>query len=100
MTGQGAPVLLVPRWLSNLDYQWQSTAWRPWLEFLWDRNHLIRYDPRGCGLSDRDIGDLSFDSWVRDVDAVLDAARACRADCIRRDHAVLCRLRGTEAQGL
>ncbi|SEL60613.1 alpha/beta hydrolase fold [Roseovarius azorensis] len=72
----------MPSWLSNLDYQWQSTAWRPWLEFLWDRNHLIRYDPRGCGLSDRDIDDLSFDSWVRDVDAVLDAAGLDRVSLI------------------
>jgi pimeloyl-ACP methyl ester carboxylesterase/DNA-binding CsgD family transcriptional regulator len=67
-------VLLLPSWLSNLDYQWQSTAWRPWLTFLEARGLLIRYDPRGCGLSDRDITDLSFDSWVRDVDAVLDAS--------------------------
>ncbi|WP_165375358.1 alpha/beta fold hydrolase [Roseovarius nitratireducens] len=72
----------MPSWLSNLDYQWQSTAWRPWLELLWDRNRLIRYDPRGCGLSDRDIGDLSLDSWVRDVDAVLDAAEVDRVSLI------------------
>lgn len=64
---------MLPSWLSNLDYQWRSTAWQPWLELLCDRNRLIRYDPRGCGLSDRDISDLSFESWVRDVDAVLDA---------------------------
>lgn len=82
VSGQGAPVLLLPSWLSNLDYQWQSTAWRPWLEFLWDRNRLIRYDPRGCGLSDRDIDNLSFDSWVRDVDAVLDAVGVDRVSLI------------------
>lgn len=72
----------MPSWLSNLDYQWQSTAWRPWLEFLWDRNRLIRYDPRGCGLSDRDIGDLSFDSWVHDVDTVLDATGVDRVSLV------------------
>lgn len=73
--GEGPPVLLLPSWLSHLDYQWRSVAWRPWLEVLSDRYRLVRYDPRGCGLSDRDIGDLSFESWVRDVDAVLDAAQ-------------------------
>lgn len=82
VTGRGAPVLMLPSWLSNLDYQWQSTAWRPWLEYLEDRCRLIRYDPRGCGLSDREIGDLSFDSWVRDVDCVLDAAGQNRVTLI------------------
>lgn len=74
VSGRGPPVLLLPSWLSNLDYQWRSTAWRPWLDALSDHYTLIRYDPRGCGLSDRDISDLTYDSWVRDVDAVLDAA--------------------------
>ncbi len=73
--GEGPPVLLLPSWLSHLDYQWRSTAWRPWLDALSDRYRLIRYDPRGCGLSDRDVSDLSFESWVRDVDAVLDAVK-------------------------
>jgi pimeloyl-ACP methyl ester carboxylesterase len=34
----------------------------------------LRYDSRGCGLSDRDAGDLSFESWVRDFECVVDAA--------------------------
>lgn len=80
--GHGRPVLLLPSWLTHLDYQARSTAWRPWLQALGDRYRLIRYDPRGCGLSDREIGDLTFDAWVRDVDAVLDAAGADRVAVI------------------
>jgi pimeloyl-ACP methyl ester carboxylesterase len=73
-SGSGPPLLLLPSWLTHLEYQWQSTAWRPWLEALATRHRLIRYDPRGCGLSDGDVADLSFETWVRDVDAVTGAA--------------------------
>lgn len=80
--GIGQNVLLLPSWLTHLDYQARSTAWRPWLDALSDRYRLIRYDPRGCGLSDRETADLTFDAWVRDVDTVLDAAGADRAAVI------------------
>lgn len=73
-SGSGPPVLLLPSWLTHLDYQARSVAWQPWLEALASRYRLIRYDPRGCGLSDRNIADLSFDAWVRDAGAVADAA--------------------------
>ena len=64
---------MLPSWLTHLEYQWRSVAWRPWLEALSARYRLIRYDPRGCGLSDRNVDDLSFESWVRDAGAVVDA---------------------------
>jgi pimeloyl-ACP methyl ester carboxylesterase len=39
------------------------------------REHrLIRYDPRGTGLPDWDVADISLDAWVSDVAAVVDAA--------------------------
>src|SRR5687768_3912674 len=74
VSGDGPPVVMLPNWLTHLEYQWRSVAWRPWLEALSTRYRLIRYDPRGCGLSDRNVSDLSFDTWVRDLDAVVDAA--------------------------
>jgi pimeloyl-ACP methyl ester carboxylesterase/DNA-binding CsgD family transcriptional regulator len=72
-TGDGPPVVMLPNWLTHLEYQWRSLAWRPWLDALSTRYRLIRYDPRGCGLSDRDVRDLSFECWVRDFGAVVDA---------------------------
>ncbi|MCI0889629.1 MAG: adenylate/guanylate cyclase domain-containing protein, partial [Chloroflexi bacterium] len=33
---------------------------------------LIRYDMRGSGLSDREPGELSFENWVLDLEAVVD----------------------------
>lgn len=73
VTGDGPPVVMLPNWLTHLEYQWRTVAWRPWLEALSTRYRLIRYDPRGCGLSDRNVDDLSFESWVRDFGALVDA---------------------------
>ena len=36
---------------------------------------LVRYDGRGFGLSDRDVGDISFATFERDLEAVVDALR-------------------------
>jgi pimeloyl-ACP methyl ester carboxylesterase/DNA-binding winged helix-turn-helix (wHTH) protein len=70
----GAPPLVKPaNWLTHLEVDWNSPVWRHWLAEM-GRNHtVIRYDERGCGLSDHDASDLSFESWVRDMEAVVDA---------------------------
>jgi pimeloyl-ACP methyl ester carboxylesterase/DNA-binding CsgD family transcriptional regulator len=72
VSGSGPPVVLLPSWLTHLEYQWRSVAWRPWLEALSARYTLIRYDPRGCGLSDRNIENLTFETWVRDVGVLIE----------------------------
>jgi pimeloyl-ACP methyl ester carboxylesterase/DNA-binding CsgD family transcriptional regulator len=72
ISGSGPPVVMMPSWLTHLEYQWRSVAWQPWLEALSSRYTLIRYDPRGCGLSDRNVADLSFGSWVRDFGVLVD----------------------------
>jgi pimeloyl-ACP methyl ester carboxylesterase/DNA-binding CsgD family transcriptional regulator len=35
----------------------------------------VRYDTRGCGLSDRNPGEISFEAWVHDLEAVVDALK-------------------------
>lgn len=82
VSGSGPPVVLMPSWLTHLEYQRRSVAWQPWLEALSSRYTLVRYDPRGCGLSDRDIHDLSFDSWVRDFGALIDTLKLDRLSLI------------------
>jgi pimeloyl-ACP methyl ester carboxylesterase len=73
-SGTGPPLVKPANWLTHLEYDWESPVWRHWLHAL-SRNHtLVRYDERGSGLSDRDADDLSFDSWVRDLETVADAA--------------------------
>jgi pimeloyl-ACP methyl ester carboxylesterase len=41
-------------------------------------NKLIRYDERGCGLSDWDTSDFGHEAWVSDLESVVDAAREDR----------------------
>jgi len=72
--GRGPPLVMSASWLTHLENQWRSLAWKPWLEHLSRRFTLIRYDSRGCGLSDRNVTDFSFELWVRDFEAVIDAA--------------------------
>jgi pimeloyl-ACP methyl ester carboxylesterase len=48
--------------------------WRHWWNGLSRKHTLIRYDERGQGLSDRDVADISFEAWVSDLEAVVDAA--------------------------
>jgi pimeloyl-ACP methyl ester carboxylesterase/DNA-binding CsgD family transcriptional regulator len=72
--GTGPPLVRVATWLTHLDYDWDSPVWRHWLETLGERHTVIRYDERGCGLSDPDPGDPSLETWVGDLEAVVDAA--------------------------
>jgi len=71
--GSGPPLVKVATWLSHLQLDWESPVWRHWVQWLGERHTLVRYDERGCGLSDSNIGDLSVDVWVSDLEAVVDA---------------------------
>jgi len=73
-SGAGPPLVKAANWLSHLDYDRESPVWRHWLAELSRRFRLVRYDERGCGLSDWDIGRFSFNDWVDDLEAVVDAA--------------------------
>jgi pimeloyl-ACP methyl ester carboxylesterase/DNA-binding CsgD family transcriptional regulator len=69
--GSGPPLVRAGSWLTHVDMDWRSPVWRHWLEAL-TRNHtLVRYDLRGSGLSDQDVGDASIDTWVNDLEAVV-----------------------------
>jgi pimeloyl-ACP methyl ester carboxylesterase/DNA-binding CsgD family transcriptional regulator len=72
--GSGPPIVKAANWLTHLEHDWESPVWRHWLRGLAERHTLIRYDERGCGLSDRDPSELSLDRWVGDLETVVDAA--------------------------
>jgi pimeloyl-ACP methyl ester carboxylesterase/DNA-binding CsgD family transcriptional regulator len=74
-SGTGPPLVKAANWLSHLEYDWQSPIWRHWIEGLSRRHTYIRYDTRGCGLSDRNPAEVSFEAWVRDLEAVADALK-------------------------
>jgi pimeloyl-ACP methyl ester carboxylesterase/DNA-binding CsgD family transcriptional regulator len=72
--GSGPPLVRTATWLTHLEFDWQSPVWRHWLDGLAEAHTVIRYDERGCGLSDRDVEDLSLDARVADLEAVVAAA--------------------------
>jgi class 3 adenylate cyclase/pimeloyl-ACP methyl ester carboxylesterase len=71
--GQGPPILKAPNFMAHLEHEWSSPAfefYRAWAE----QNRFIRFDQRGNGLSDRHPGEITFDSFVQDLEAVADAS--------------------------
>ena len=72
--GQGPPLVKAATWMTHLEFDWQSPVWRHWLEQLGRGHTVVRYDERGCGLSDWEVADLSLDAWVSDLETVVDAA--------------------------
>jgi DNA-binding SARP family transcriptional activator/pimeloyl-ACP methyl ester carboxylesterase len=72
--GQGPPLVKAANWLSHLEFDWKSPVWRHWLVGLAQNHTLVRYDERGCGLSDWEVANMSFEAWVSDLEAVVEAA--------------------------
>jgi pimeloyl-ACP methyl ester carboxylesterase/DNA-binding winged helix-turn-helix (wHTH) protein len=72
--GAGPPLLKAANWMTHLDLEWTTPVWSHWLTGLARSRHLLRYDERGCGLSDWDVPSFSFDDWVDDLETVADAA--------------------------
>jgi pimeloyl-ACP methyl ester carboxylesterase/DNA-binding CsgD family transcriptional regulator len=77
-SGQGPTLIKAATWLSHLEFDWQSPVWRHMLHALSRHNNLVRYDERGCGFSDWNVPELSFASWVRDLDTIVQEVKAER----------------------
>jgi pimeloyl-ACP methyl ester carboxylesterase/DNA-binding CsgD family transcriptional regulator len=73
--GRGPPLVKAANWMSHLEFDVDSPVWSHVLDELASQHTLVRYDERGCGLSDRDIVNLSFDAWLCDLETVVDAAK-------------------------
>ena len=71
--GSGPPLVKAANYLTHLEHDWNGPVWRPWLDSLAQHHTLVRYDERGCGLSDWDVSNLSLETWVQDLEAVVDA---------------------------
>lgn len=74
VTGDGPPLVRASHWLGNLDFDWQTPVWGPWIGALSERYRLLRYDSRGCGLSDREVEAITIDGLVADLECVVDKA--------------------------
>jgi len=74
VVGQGSPLVKAPNWMNHLEYDWKSPVWGHLLRALSSKHELLRFDQRCNGLSDWQVEDITFDSMVDDMAAVIDAA--------------------------
>jgi pimeloyl-ACP methyl ester carboxylesterase len=72
--GAGPVLVKASNWLTHLEYDWQSPIWRHWMGFLSGNFRFVRYDERGCGMTDREVRDVSFERSVEDLESVVEAA--------------------------
>ena len=72
--GTGPALIKAANWMTHLEYEWESPVWRHWIRFFSSHFRFVRHDERGCGMTDWNVGDLSFERWVEDLEAVVAAA--------------------------
>jgi pimeloyl-ACP methyl ester carboxylesterase/DNA-binding CsgD family transcriptional regulator len=72
--GRGPPLVRAATWLTHLQYDHDSPVWAHWLQFLGEHFRCVRYDERGCGMSQRDVPAVALPQWVDDLERVVDAA--------------------------
>jgi pimeloyl-ACP methyl ester carboxylesterase/DNA-binding CsgD family transcriptional regulator len=72
VTGSGPPLVKAPNWMTHLEFEMSSPVWSHWWEELAKHHTLVRFDQRGSGLSERNVPEQSFDTWVSDLGVVVD----------------------------
>jgi pimeloyl-ACP methyl ester carboxylesterase len=85
-TGDGPPLVKASNWLSHIDMDWDTPVWRHWWRELSRDHTFVRYDQRGCGMSDWSVDDFSFDARVSDLEAVVDHLELPRFDLLGVSH--------------
>lgn len=75
VAGSGPVLVRVPSMpFTNCQQEWSQGS--DFFHGLTDRFTVITFDPRGCGLSDREVADLSFEARTLDLQAVLEKTKA------------------------
>jgi pimeloyl-ACP methyl ester carboxylesterase/DNA-binding CsgD family transcriptional regulator len=77
-SGRGTPLVKASNWLSHLELDVNNPVWGHLIDELSRHHTLLRYDQRGCGLSDWQVDEISFEAWVTDLERVVDAAGLAR----------------------
>lgn len=72
--GRGPVIVRTPNWMNHVELDVHSVVWRAWIERFEQDHTLVRYDARGCGLSDRTPRQMSFETNQFDLEAVVEAA--------------------------
>ena len=71
VSGSGLPVVRTPAWpFNHIELEWQVEEFHNWYSSLGAKFSLVRYDPRGQGLSQRPVSEIGRETWLRDLEAV------------------------------
>jgi pimeloyl-ACP methyl ester carboxylesterase/DNA-binding CsgD family transcriptional regulator len=73
--GSGPLLVKAANWITHLEYDLESPVWRHWIRFFSDHFRFVRYDERGCGMTDWNVDDLSVEKWTDDLEEVITAAQ-------------------------
>ena len=73
--GAGPVLVKASNWMTHLEFEWESPVWQHWMRFFSEHFRFVRYDERGCGMSDREPPTLSLDRWANELAEVIDAAQ-------------------------
>ena len=77
-SGEGLPLVKALHLASQLETEADHPVLGAMLQAMAAGRKLVRYDRRGFGLSDRDVGDFSLQRHLEDFAAVADAAGLAR----------------------
>jgi pimeloyl-ACP methyl ester carboxylesterase/DNA-binding SARP family transcriptional activator len=70
VSGEGPRIVKAANWYSHLEHDLENPIWQHLLNALAQDRQLVRYDRRGCGLSDRTTRKFRFDESLHDLEAV------------------------------
>jgi len=82
LSGDGPPLLRIPYFPTHLELDWSEPSERALFDELGQSRRLVRFDQRGCGLSDRDVAQYSVMMTVSDALAVADELGLERFDLL------------------
>ena len=74
-SGSGPSLVKAAAWLTHLEFDAESPVWSHYVAFLEKHFDFVRYDERGCGMSDRDPGRLDVDAWADDLERIVGASQ-------------------------
>jgi pimeloyl-ACP methyl ester carboxylesterase len=74
-SGESMPIVRPGHWLTHLEYDLNSPIWGHLIQGLSEQHQLVRYDPRGTGLSERNVEEVGPKLWLKDLEAVVDNLR-------------------------
>ena len=88
-SGTGPPLIRTATWMTHVDHDQDGAIWGHWCRELAKSRTFVRYDQRGCGMSDREAPSYSLDARVQDLEAVVDSSQLTTFDLFGYSHGAM-----------